>query len=173
MRTQRAVWGGCVAGVLGMLASAAGAQESQPQQQRLAVAAGAQEEPQQKIPCPTAVFSPDVLARFPQARKACLYLAILGGEPFAVYRAEVAKVHDDGVEIRFQLPDGSKSEPHYIRTDPELRVQVQGQAVEVKDLALGQNLMAYVKVREPVMELQQPAGDSPAKPFALPAAEGR
>ncbi len=170
MRIQRVVWVGCVAPVLGLLAAAAGAQESQPQQ-RLAVA-GAQGEPQQK-PCPTAVFSKDVLARFPEARKACLYLSVLNGEPFAVYRAEVAKVHDDGVEIRFKLPDGSKSDPHYIRTDPELRVQVEGQPVEVKDLALGQDLMAYVKVREPVMELQQPKGDAPAKPVPLPAAEGR
>lgn len=172
MRTQQALRAGCAAAVLGLLGGAAGAQESQDQPQKLAEATDTQGDAQQKAPCPTAHFSQDVLTRFPQARKACLYLTSLNGEPFAVYRAEVVKVHDDGVEVRFKMPDGGESEPHYIRTDPELRVQVQGQPVEVKDLAVGQDLVAYVKVREPVMELQQPGG-SPPKMSALPAAENR
>jgi hypothetical protein len=155
MRTQRAVLMTCAAAGLGMFVVAAAAQESQAEQQ-------------QQMPCPTAQFSKEVLDRFPQARAACLYLAQREGEPYAVYRAEVAKVHDDGVEVRFKMPNGGVSERHYIKTKPELRVEVGGKAVEVKDLAVGQDILAYVKVREPLMELDQPPGDPPARPVALP-----
>ena len=155
MRPQRVVPMTCVAVGLGLFAVVAAAQEPQEAQQ-------------QRMPCPTAQFSKEVLARFPRAREACLYLAQREGEPYAVYRAEVVKVHDDGVEVRFKMPNGEMSESHYIKTNPELRVEVEGAAVEVKDLAVGQDLMAYVKVREPVMELAQPPGEPLAKPFALP-----
>ncbi len=156
MRAQRAVLMSCATVGLGLFTVAAGAQ--------------APEAGQQRTPCPTAQFSKEVLERFPQAREACLYLAQLGGEPYAVYRAEVAKVHDDGVEVRFKMPDGGTSERHYIKTDPDLRVAVEGKPVEVKDLAVGQDLLAYVKVREPLMELAPPPGQPLAKPVALPPA---
>lgn len=157
MRTQRAMLIPCAAAGLSLLAGGASAQQSQAGQEG-------------HMPCPTAQFSKQVLERFPQAREACLYLAQLQGEPYAVYRAEVAKVHDDGVEVRFKMPNGGTSERHYIKTDPELKVVVQGKDVEVKDLAVGQDLLAYVKVREPLMELQQPPGAPLAKPVPLPPA---
>ena len=146
---------GGTAVALGMLAVLADAQDSQTEQQS-------------KVSCPTAHFSSEVLQRFPRAREACLYLAQRGGEPYAVYRAEVVKVHDDGLEVRFKLPDGTMSESHYIKTKPELRVEVEGQSVEVKDLAVGQDILAYVKVREPLMELAQPPGEPPEKSMSLP-----
>jgi hypothetical protein len=125
----------------------------------------------QQMTCKTADFSEEVLARFPRVREGCLEITERNGEPYALYKAEVVRVRSDGVDVRFKLPDGSKSERRYIKTRPEFRVLIEGKATRVRDLGVGQDLTAYVKVREPVVALAQPADEPVADPAPLEAVE--
>jgi hypothetical protein len=143
---------GCAIGVLGTVAAVTDVQA-------------------QKMSCQTATFSEEVLTRFPRAREGCLEITERNGEPYALYKAEVTRVRSDGVDVRFKLPEGGKSDRRYIKTRPEFRVLIDGRATRVRDLAVGQELTAYVKVREPVVALAQPADEPVAEPVPLEAVE--
>lgn len=121
----------------------------------------------QEVTCQSAQFSEQVVARFPRVREGCLGVVMRDGEPYATFKATVARVRSDGVDVRFLLPDGGKSDRRYIKTAPERRVIVDGKGVRVRDLAVGQELTAYVKVSEPVVALAQPADEPVAEPAPL------
>src|SRR5258705_685410 len=105
---------------------------------------------QSTMTCETANFAESVRAQMPSVRKSCLELGEHDGAPSAVLRATVTRVHDDGVEVRFLMPDGSQGDRRFIETRPDLDVMVGGSPVRVHDLAVGQELTAYIKVTEPV-----------------------
>jgi hypothetical protein len=121
----------------------------------------------QSMTCQNANFSQTVLTRFPRIREACLEMTTQKGEPYAVFKSEVARVRSDGVDVRFMLPDGTKSDRRYIKTRPEFRVLIEKTPTRVRDLAVGQELTAYVKVTEPVVALA-PADTSVAEIEPVP-----
>jgi hypothetical protein len=125
----------------------------------------------QEVNCRTAEFSPEVVARFPRIREACLEITTRKGEPYAVFKADVVRVRRDGVDVRFKLPDGSRSERRFIATRPDFRVLIEGTPTRVRDLAVGQELSAFVKLREPVVALAQADESVALEPAPLEASE--
>jgi hypothetical protein len=125
--------------------------------------------------CQTANFSEAVRAKMPSIRKSCLEITQHDGSPSAVMRATVTRVRDNGIEVRFMMPDGSQGDRRFIETHPDLEVLVGGSPMRVHDLAVGQELTAYIKVTEPVLELAQPPSEAPvpvqAKELPPPAPE--
>ena len=120
--------------------------------------------------CQNAQYDSEVLARFPNIHKACSDVISKGGEDYAVVKARLDRVDDSGrVAVRVKQPDGSYSKTISIRPRPDLRVLVDGEPARVRDLATGQEITAYVKVRAPAMAL---APADPNEPFvAMPIEE--
>jgi hypothetical protein len=114
--------------------------------------------------CSQVEFSQRVLDRFPRVREACLDVITRDGQPYAVFKADLVRASRDGVNVRIKLPDGSHSETRFIKTDPNLRVLVDGEKVPVQELALGQELTTYIKVSEPMIAL---APETETAPLAL------
>ncbi len=114
--------------------------------------------------CGAVEFSRKVLDRFPNVSRACLDVVSRDGDAYGVFKAKIVRVYDHGnaIDLRFELPDGSLSETRKLKTNPALRVMVQGKPTRVSDLVIGDQLMAYVKVREPELAL------APAEPAIEP-----
>jgi hypothetical protein len=114
--------------------------------------------------CSTAQFSDTVLARFPNIRLVCSEVIEKEGQQYAVVKGDLVRTGNNAVYMKFKLPDGSKSDTRKIETRPEFRVKVDGKALRVRELAVGQELTAYVKVSDPVISLE------PAEPTEALAA---
>jgi hypothetical protein len=124
----------------------------------------------QTATCQNAQFNPDVLARFPNIQKACSEVISKDGQDYAVVKARLDRVDPSGrVHVRVKQPDGSYSKQISVRPRSDLRVQVDGKPARVSDLATGQEITAYVKVREPAIALA-PADTNEAL-MALPIEE--
>jgi hypothetical protein len=111
--------------------------------------------------CATAQFSDAVLARFPNIRAVCTEVITKDGQEYAVVKGDLVRTGNNAVYMKFKLPDGTKSDTRKIETRPEFRVQIDGKPTSVRNLAVGQELTAYVKVTEPVMAL---AAAEPSEP---------
>lgn len=124
--------------------------------------------------CGAMEFSEAVLARFPNAPRACLDVVNREGDAYGVFKANIVRVQEMGneIDLRFKLPDGSKSDVRKLKTSPDLRVMVRGKPTRVNDLVVGDEITAYVKMHEPVLALA-PAEESEAPQFnpILPAEE--
>jgi hypothetical protein len=107
----------------------------------------------QSVTCENAQYDPSVLAKYPNLAKACLDIVTKEGEPYAVVKAKLDRVSGNNASVRVKLPDGTYHKRQTVRTDPDLRVLIEGKPTRVRDLATGQELTVYVKVREPVMAL--------------------
>lgn len=107
----------------------------------------------QSSACQTVEFSDSVLQRFPRAREACLDVITRDGEQYAVFKADLLRVSGNTARIRAKLPDGTRAPAQSIRFDPKRRVLVNGKGVSPNQLAVGQELTAYVKVTEPAATL--------------------
>lgn len=116
----------------------------------LAVAPGAGA---QSPACQSAQFSDSVLQRFPRAREACLDVITRDGEQYAVFKADLLRLSGNTARIRAKLPSGARAPAQNIQFDPKRRVLVNGKGVSPSQLAVGQELTAYVKVREPLATL--------------------
>ena len=124
----------------------------------------------QTVTCENAQYNPELLTRFPNLAKACSEIISKGGEDYAVVKAKLDRVNPSGtVAVRVKQPDGSYSKQITIRPKSDLRVQVDGRPARVRDLATGQEITAYVKVREPAIALA-PA-DETAPLEAMPIEE--
>ena len=140
--------------------------------------------------CASAQFSDTVLTRFPNIRLVCSEVIEKEGQQYAVVKGDLVRTGNNAVYMKFKLADGTKSDTRKIETRPEFRVKVDGKPVSVRNLAVGQELTAYVKVSDPVIALEpyDPApletsplesaapvmasnetGDMPATASALPA----
>jgi hypothetical protein len=131
---------------------------------------------QQPEACQRVEFSAQVLERFPNIRAACLDVINRDGQTFAVVRAHLMRVQGRRMTVRVRLPDGTQSEPMSISTRSNARVNIDGRQVPLQDVAVGQELSAYIHVTDPGIAL---ADDStgpveftplPAKPEPEPAA---
>lgn len=116
----------------------------------LAIAPGAGA---QSSACRTVEFSDRVLQRFPHARDACLDVITRNGEQYAVFKADLLRVSGNTARIRAKLPSGQRAPAQSIRFDPQRRVLVDGKPLHPTQLAVGQELTAYVKVTEPAATL--------------------
>jgi hypothetical protein len=104
--------------------------------------------------CSTAQFSDAVLARFPNIRLVCSEVIEKEGQQYAVVKGDLVRTGNNAVYMKFKLADGTKSDTRKIETRPEFRVKVDGKPVSVRNLAVGQELTAYVKVSDPVIALE-------------------
>jgi hypothetical protein len=107
----------------------------------------------QSSACQTVKFSDSVLQRFPRAREACLDVITRDGEQYAVFKADLLRLSGNTARIRAKLPGGERAPAQSIRVDPKRRVLVNGKGVAPSQLAIGQELTAYVKVTEPAATL--------------------
>ena len=114
--------------------------------------------------CATAQFSQAVLDRFPNIRLVCSEIIEKDGQQYAVVKGDLVRTGSNAVYMKFKLADGTKSDTRKIETRPEFRVKVDGKALRVRELAVGQELTAYVKVSDPVISLE------PAEPTEALAA---
>jgi len=109
--------------------------------------------------CSTAQFSDTVLARFPNIAKVCSEIIEKDGQQYAVVKGDLVRTGTNAVYMKFKLADGTKSDTRKVETRPEFRVKIDGKPVSVRNLAVGQELTAYVKVSDPVIALE-PAVDT-------------
>jgi hypothetical protein len=107
----------------------------------------------QSITCQSAQFSPEVLAKYPNISKACSDVITKSGEHYAVVKAQLDRVSGNSATIRVKQADGTYAKRQTVKTNPDLRVNIDGKPTRVRDLATGQELTVYVKVDEPVMAL--------------------
>jgi hypothetical protein len=117
--------------------------------------------------CATAQFSDAVLARFPNIRAVCTEVITKDGQEYAVVKGDLVRTGNNAVYMKFKLPDGTKSDTRKIETRPEFRVQIDGKPTSVRNLAVGQELTAYVKVSEPVMALAAADTSEPVAAYPI------
>lgn len=104
---------------------------------------------QQPEACQRVEFSAEVLARFPNIRNACLDVITKGGQTFAVVRASLVRVSQRRMVVRVRLPDGTQSDPLGINVNTNERVNIEGRMVPIRNLAVGQEISAYINVNDP------------------------
>lgn len=132
---------------------------------------------QQPAACERVQFSEDVLARFPNIRAACLDVINKDGKDYAVVKADLVRATARRMTIRVKRPDGSHSDPIGVNVAPNDRLNVGGKPTPIQDVAIGQELTAYVNVTDPGIALA-PADETevveftpvPATPEPAPAA---
>ena len=124
---------------------------------------------QQPAVCQRVEFSEDVLARFPNIRNACLDVINKGGQEYAVVKADLVRVSGRRMTVRVKLPDGTHSEPRQINTKSGFRMLVDGKPTRVEDLAIGQELTAYVSVKDPGIALASAEPSEPVEFTPVPA----
>jgi hypothetical protein len=104
--------------------------------------------------CQRVEFSPEVLARFPNIRTACLDVITKGGQQYAVVKADLVRSTSRRMTVRVKLPDGTHSDPLGINIKPNERVNVGGKPTPIQDVAIGQELTAYFSVKDPGIALE-------------------
>jgi hypothetical protein len=118
--------------------------------------------------CKSVEYSQAVVEALPDVRELCLRVEERDGKKFAVVQAEVSRVHSkNALEVRFKRPDGSKSPARYFETAADRRVLVEGKPVRVQDLAVGQELTAYIQVQKPMIATEPVTKGDPLEPVPL------
>src|SRR5688572_23757134 len=133
---------------------------------------------QQPAACERVQFSEDVLARFPNIRQACLDVINKDGQDYVVVKADLVRATSRRMTVRIKRPDGSYSDPIGINIKPNARLNVDGKMVGIQDVAVGQELTAYVHVTDPGIALASDVEvveftPVPATPEAEPAPEAQ
>jgi LPXTG-motif cell wall-anchored protein len=119
---------------------------------------------QQPAACERVEFSAEVMARFPNIRQACLDVITKGDQTYAVVKADLVRATSRRMTIRVKRPDGSHSDPIGVNIAPNERLNVGGKPTAVQDLAIGQELTAYISVQDPGIALA-PAEESEVVEF--------
>jgi hypothetical protein len=119
--------------------------------------------------CPQVKFSASVLEKFPRAQEACLDVVTKDGQQYAVFKADLASVQGNTVRVRVRLPDGSYSDVKSIKTNPKLRVLIDGQPHSINELAPNQELTTYIRVDQPMIALAPASQADPVEPVPLAA----
>jgi hypothetical protein len=107
--------------------------------------------------CADAQFSQAVLDRFPNIRKVCSEVIEKDGQQYAVVKGDLVRTGNNSVYMKFE-------------TKPDFRVKIDGQPTRVRDLAVGQELTAYVKVSDPVIALEPAVATDPIDAYPMEAA---
>jgi LPXTG-motif cell wall-anchored protein len=131
---------------------------------------------QQPAACERVQFSEEVLARFPNIRQACLDVINKDGQDYVVVKAHLVRTTSRRATVRIKRPDGSFSDPINIDVQPNRRFNVGGKMVPLQDVAVGQELTTYIRVKDPGIALASDAEiveftPVPATPAPAPAAE--
>jgi hypothetical protein len=108
---------------------------------------------QQPAACERVEFSDEVMARFPNIRAACLDVITKGGQQYAVVKADLVRATSRRITVRVRRPDGTRSDPVGINVDSGDRINVDGKALSIRDVAVGQELTAYIHVTDPGIAL--------------------
>jgi hypothetical protein len=108
---------------------------------------------QQPQICQRVEFSAQVLERFPNIRSACLDVISRDGQQFAVVKADLVRATARRMTVRVKLPDGTRSEPLGINVAPNARVNINGRMTPLSEVAIGQELSAYIHVSDPGIAL--------------------
>ena len=119
---------------------------------------------QQPEACERVHFSEEVLARFPNIRQACLDVITKGDQQYAVVKADLVRSSPRRMTIRVKRPDGSHSDPIGVNVAPNERLNVGGKPMAIQDVAIGQELTAYISVKDPGIALA-PAEESEVVEF--------
>jgi LPXTG-motif cell wall-anchored protein len=132
---------------------------------------------QQPAACERVEFSEEVLARFPNIRSACLDVISKGDQQYAVVKADLVRATARRMTIRVKRPDGSHSDPIGVNVAPNERLNVGGKPTPIQDVAIGQELTAYISVADPGIALARAEESEaieftpvPATPEPAPAA---
>ena len=120
--------------------------------------------------CADAQFSQAVLDRFPNIRKVCSEVIDKDGQQYAVVKGDLVRTGSNSVYMKFKQEDGTKSDTRKIETSPDFRVKIDGRPTRVRDLAVGQELTAYVKVSDPVIALEPAVATDPIDAYPMEAA---
>jgi hypothetical protein len=104
---------------------------------------------QQPEACQRVEFSAAVLERFPNIRTACLDVITKEGQTYAVVRASLVRASQRRMVVRVRLPDGTQSDPLGINVNTNERVNIEGRMVPIRNLAVGQDISAYINVKDP------------------------
>lgn len=108
---------------------------------------------QQPAACERVEFSEQVLARFPNIRAACLDVISKDGQEYAVVKADLVRATARRMTVRVKRPDGTHSDPIGINVKPNERLNVNGTLTPIQDVAIGQELTAYISVHDPGIAL--------------------
>lgn len=98
----------------------------------------------QELSCDDIDFVGEIGERFPNANEACLEIVERNGEQFAHYNAEIQRVSGNNVKVKFNLPDGSKTQTFAFDMPADARVEVQGRKYRYRDLGRGSDIDIYV-----------------------------
>lgn len=125
---------------------------------------------QQPAACERVEFSAEVLARFPNIRAACLDVINKDGKDYAVVKADLVRATSRRMTIRVKRPDGSHSDPIGVNVGPNERLMVGGKPTPIQDIAIGQELTAYINVTDPGIALASADATAPVEFTPVPAA---
>ena len=117
--------------------------------------------------CASAQFSQAVLDRFPNIRRVCSEVIEKDGQQYAVVKGDLVRTGNNSVYMKFKLDDGTKSDTRKIETKPDFRVKIDGKPMRVRDLAVGQELTAYVQVSDPVIALEPAVASDPIDAYPI------
>src|SRR5262245_33144834 len=80
---------------------------------------------QAQVTCQNAQYAPEVLAKYPNIRTACLDIVTRDGEPYAVVKGELDRVYsNNSVGVRIKRSDGTYSQRQTLKTERDLRVMI-------------------------------------------------
>jgi LPXTG-motif cell wall-anchored protein len=110
-----------------------------------------------------------VLARFPNIKAACLDVINKDGKDYAVVKADLVRTSSSRMTVRVRRPDGSHSDPIGVNVAAKDRVNVNGKPTRISDLAVGQELTAYISVTDPGIALAPADEAAPVEVTPVPA----
>jgi LPXTG-motif cell wall-anchored protein len=134
----------------------------------------------QTLTCENAQYDPALVQKYPNLPKSCFDIVSRDGENYAVVKAKLDKVlTNNSIQVRIKRPDGSYAPRTTVRTEAGQRVLIGGQPTRLSDVATGQEITAYVSVREPIIALEpveesvalvtSPLEEEPERMAALPS----
>lgn len=108
----------------------------------------------QDLTCDNVNFSEAVMESFAGIRNSCLEIVDRDGGPHAVLNAEVVRVRQTTVNLKFKRRDGKFTNAIQFRPEQGTRFEVEGgRSVLLKDLSASSVLRVYVPVNAPIARI--------------------
>lgn len=124
---------------------------------------------QQPAACQRVVYSAEVLARFPNIKAACLDVINKDGKDYAVVKATLVRATSRKMTVRVKRSDGTLTDPIGVNVGPTERLNINGKPTAIQDVAIGQELTAYINVTDPGIALAQSDEAAPVEFTPVPA----
>lgn len=101
----------------------------------------------QDVTCDDIVFDEQAMTVYPDVNDACLGVySTDDGARYVVMKARVAQTANvQTVTLAFQHSDGSWGKPHQVTVSEDFRVMVGGEAKQVRDLVMGEQVNLFVR----------------------------